>query len=97
MGYNKCGKLVVASNTDEIPTLHQLKKRGEENNVTGLEIIDSKTARSTAGSDELLCEAALWSPETGILSSHEFMEALVVDGEFDISFGSTTKEHFVVL
>ena len=36
----------------------------------------------------IYCEKALFSPETGILSSHEFMEALVLDGEFDVAFGS---------
>lgn len=63
--YKKCGKLIVAVDKSEIPSLEELHKRGIANGVTDLKMI---------GGDEIHqyephCNGvqALWSPHTGIV------------------------------
>lgn len=38
--YKKCGKLIVATNEEEVPLLHDLFERGQKNNVHDLSLID---------------------------------------------------------
>ena len=40
--YKRCGKLVVATNKDEIGRLEQLHKRALQNCVPGIEMVDEK-------------------------------------------------------
>jgi L-2-hydroxyglutarate oxidase LhgO len=75
----KLGKLVVAADDAEMAKLEQIGKQGEINGVEGLTLIDGKAARALE--PELVCAAALHSPETGIIDSHSYMLALLGDIE----------------
>jgi L-2-hydroxyglutarate oxidase LhgO len=77
--HRKLGKLVVAADDAEVAKLHQIAKQGEINGVEGLTLIDGKAARALE--PELVCAAALHSPETGIIDTHTYMLALRGDLE----------------
>jgi len=77
--HRKLGKLVVAANDAEIGKIEQIAKQGAINGVEGLTLIDGDAARALE--PELVCAAALRSPETGIVDSHGYMLALRGDLE----------------
>ena len=62
---DRCGKVIVALNEDELPPLDELERRGRENGVPGLRRLDPGELREI----EPHCQgvAALHSPETGIV------------------------------
>src|SRR5262245_12774348 len=43
--HERTGKLIVADDEDQLPALEELKARGEQNGVEGLEIVDRKFIR----------------------------------------------------
>ncbi len=63
--FEKCGKIIVATDESELPRLEALYERGVANGVPGLEMIGPERLREiepyTSG------RRALWSPETGII------------------------------
>lgn len=75
----KLGKLVVAADAAETAKIEAIARQGEINGVEGLVLIDGRAAR--AMEPELVCAAALHSPETGIIDSHRYMLALRGDLE----------------
>ena len=77
--HRKCGKLVVATNTDEIGRLAAVHKQAQVNGVEGVAIIDAPAAKRLEPA--LACVAAMHSPEPGIIDSHRFMLALRGDLE----------------
>jgi glycerol-3-phosphate dehydrogenase len=74
VAHRACGKLVVATAEDQIPSLEKLMETGRANGVEGLRIVDRATARSREPNIE--CVAALEVPSAGILSSEELVKAL---------------------
>jgi L-2-hydroxyglutarate oxidase LhgO len=72
--FNKCGKLIVATDAAELGKVEALMAQGEANGVEGLELIGGNAARALEG--ELACIGALSSPESGIIDSHAYMRAL---------------------
>jgi L-2-hydroxyglutarate oxidase LhgO len=74
VGHRKCGKLVVATDVAELAKVETILAQGQANGVEGLEIIGGNAAR--AMETELSCIGALWSPESGIIDSHGYMQAL---------------------
>ena len=74
VGHNKCGKLIVATDTAELAKVEALLAQGLKNGVEGLELIGGNAARALEA--ELSCIGALLSPESGIVDSHGFMLAL---------------------
>jgi L-2-hydroxyglutarate oxidase LhgO len=72
--HRKCGKLIVATNDDELARLGAIRAQGLANGVEGLELIDGKAAMRLEPA--LSCVAAVISPETGIVDSHAYMNAL---------------------
>jgi L-2-hydroxyglutarate oxidase LhgO len=63
--YERCGKVVVATREEEVPRLEDLRRRGTENGVPGLEIVGADRLREIephAGGVR-----ALYSPSTGIV------------------------------
>jgi L-2-hydroxyglutarate oxidase LhgO len=70
--HRKCGKLVVAVEDSEVPGLEKLLARGCANGVEGLEILTQAEVRRRE--PNVVCRAALLSPETGIVDSHRLME-----------------------
>jgi L-2-hydroxyglutarate oxidase LhgO len=75
VAYDRCGKLVVATRTDEVAALEALARQGEVNGVEGLELVSGRDAMDLE--PHLLAAAALWSPETGVFDSHGYMQALL--------------------
>ncbi|WP_320201127.1 NAD(P)/FAD-dependent oxidoreductase [Agrobacterium sp. rho-13.3] len=79
VGHRRCGKLIVATDVDDINLLEDLKRRGVENGCDDLVLIDAAEAK--AMEPALSCKAALFSPSTGIIDSHAYMLALLGDAE----------------
>ena len=77
--YRICGKLIVATSIAEIPAIEGLHAKGRANGVEGLALLDRSAAVRLE--PNLACEAALHSPETGIVDSHALMLALQGDVE----------------
>jgi L-2-hydroxyglutarate oxidase LhgO len=75
--YSRCGKLIVAADADELPSIAALKGKGEANGVDDL--IWLSEAQTKAMEPALACVGALLAPSTGILDSHSFMLALQGD------------------
>lgn len=71
---NKCGKVVVCSNEEELKTLYELKKRGDTNKVP-LEVIDEKQLENYEPNAKTY-EKALWSPLTATVDPKEILSHL---------------------
>jgi glycerol-3-phosphate dehydrogenase len=68
-----CGKLVVAAEPHEEAELGALKKRGEDNGVEGLRLVDAAEIRKRE--PHIKGVAALDVPSTGIVSAEELVHA----------------------
>ncbi|WP_119167673.1 NAD(P)/FAD-dependent oxidoreductase [Algihabitans albus] len=79
VGHARCGKLIVATDAAQIPTLAELKTKAAANGVSDLvwktpeEVRDLEPAVS--------CVAALLSPSSGIVDSHGLMLSYLGDAE----------------
>lgn len=69
IGYEECGKLVVATAPDEVPRLQQLHERGVANGVERLRMLDRDEFRELEPHCEGIC--ALHVPSTGIVDYKE--------------------------
>jgi L-2-hydroxyglutarate oxidase len=63
--YELCGKVVVATNEDELPRLEELYHRGMANGVSGLTKITAQQIKEYESHATGI--AGLWSPNTGIV------------------------------
>lgn len=79
VAYNRCGKIIVATNEAQLPELERLKANAAANGVEDLEWMTP--AQVTALEPAVFCVGALLSPSTGILDSHGYMLALQGDAE----------------
>lgn len=77
--HRNCGKLIVATHPSQLDALRALKARAAANGVDNLQWLNAREAHDMEPA--LRCEAALWSPSTGIVDSHGFMLALQGDLE----------------
>ena len=84
IGHRRCGKLIVATEPDQLPRLKALASAGQANGVTDLSWIETDEAREMEPA--LQCVAALSSPSSGILDSRALMVAL--QGDLEHSGGS---------
>ena len=77
-----CGKLIVATTTEEIPRLQALLERGQANGIAGLRLLDKSQAREI----EPHCSGAAWLqvPGTGITDyvavCQKYAELIVAQG-----------------
>jgi L-2-hydroxyglutarate oxidase LhgO len=74
----RTGKLIVAHDEHEIRDLEALQRRGTDNGVTGLEIVDR--AFIVAREPAVNTRFALWSPDSGIVDAEEFVKTLLRTG-----------------
>jgi L-2-hydroxyglutarate oxidase LhgO len=81
--HRKIGKLIVATEASEVAALEALCERGLTNGVTGLEIIGRREVNRRE--PDVRCEAALVSPETGIVDAHALSQSFLAEAE---SFGA---------
>ncbi|KZC96774.1 MULTISPECIES: NAD(P)/FAD-dependent oxidoreductase [Thalassospira] len=77
--HKRTGKLIVATHNDQIPALRDIEKRARENGVHDLVWLDGHDA--IAREPALNCVAALESPSTGIIDSHQLMVTLLGEAE----------------
>ena len=73
--HKKIGKLIVATNNDELTALQEIAEQGKINEVEGLEFITEAKIKKLE--PEVSGIAALYSQETGIIDSHRFMDYLL--------------------
>ncbi len=79
--HSRCGKLLVATSNNQIPQLESIMNKGRENGVLDLMRITGGEAQALEPALE--CVAAVFSPQTGIVDSHQLMLALQGDAERD--------------
>jgi L-2-hydroxyglutarate oxidase LhgO len=77
IGYRRIGKIVVATQDDEVEALAHHKAQGEKNGVTDLEWLDAGEVRRLEPA--VACVRAFLSPSTGLVDSHGLMRALADD------------------
>ncbi|MDE2355897.1 MAG: NAD(P)/FAD-dependent oxidoreductase [Alphaproteobacteria bacterium] len=82
--YRRCGKLVVATEDDQLPRLESILAQARANDVEGMEMISG--AAAMALEPGLQARAALVSPESGVFDSHGYMLAL--RGEIEAAGGA---------
>lgn len=77
--FRNCGKIIVATSEEQVPTLESIRLKAESNGVPDLRLLDKEEVAKFE--PEVNCHAALLSPSTGIVDSHSFMLALQGDLE----------------
>jgi L-2-hydroxyglutarate oxidase LhgO len=70
----KCGKIIVALVASELRALEELKRRGEDNGVENLSVIEENEVQKIE--PRVRCLAALHSPETGILDMAAYVRIM---------------------
>ncbi len=73
--HKKTGKLIVATEKDEIGSIESLLSNALKNGVPGLKIMDRKEIKKME--PDIFGVIALYSPETGIVDSHSLMQRLI--------------------
>ena len=73
--HRKCGKILVASEDEDVPRLKSVAVQAEINGVEGLEWLDGIQTRRLE--PEVRAVASLLSAETGIVDSHAYMLSLL--------------------
>lgn len=84
VGFDTCGKIVVATSEAEIPRVEAVARQAEINGVEGLTLLTG--AQVKALEPEAFALIGLWSPATGIFDSHGYMLAL--QGEIEAHGGT---------
>src|SRR6476620_6356861 len=77
IAHQRCGKLVVATNTAQHQRLAEIAAQAHANGCTEVRMISAAEAREMEPA--LQCTAALHSPMTGVIDSHGYMLALQGD------------------
>jgi L-2-hydroxyglutarate oxidase LhgO len=77
--HRRIGKLVVATEADQIAKLQSMHRASISCGVEDVVLLDR--AEAIAREPELECVAALWSPSTGVIDSHAYMLALQGEAE----------------
>ncbi len=85
--HRRIGKLIAAGSETEIPSLEKLFKQGQINGVEGLQLLDRHEIKKIE--PNLRAAAALFSPNTGIVDSHQLMRRLELCADGDILCNST--------
>lgn len=73
------GKLIVATDDEQVAALEELKRVGDGNGAPGLELIGRERTRQLE--PEICALGAIYSPMTGTVDSHGYMAALEADAE----------------
>jgi L-2-hydroxyglutarate oxidase LhgO len=77
--HRRSGKLVVATDENQLKELEKIQARAHANGVT--DVVWMTRAQALALEPEISCAAALYSPSTGIIDSHALMLAYLGDAE----------------
>lgn len=79
VNFKQTGKLIIASNNEQLDLLKSYQARGRTNGVDDLEILSQQELHQLE--PEVRGVAALWSPSSGIVDSHGLMLGLLGDIE----------------
>ncbi len=82
--YDRCGKLVVATELDEVVRLEAILEQARANDVEGMQELTK--AQVKALEPELKSQGALLSPESGVFDSHAYM--LAIQGVIEAAGGA---------
>jgi L-2-hydroxyglutarate oxidase len=74
---DRCGKLIVAADSSELPALEALYRRGVDNGVLGLEVMGREAMRERE--PHVAGVRAIWSPNTGIVDYGRVAKAFAED------------------
>jgi len=77
IAFERCGKVIVASDDSEVPRLEELHRRGTANGVPGLEAVGPKRLRELE--PHVVGVRGLWSPNTGIINYSQVAAAYADD------------------
>ena len=88
VAYDRCGKLVVATEDSEIERVEAIARQAVENDVEGIATLTGAQAR--AMEPELRAVMAVASPQSGLVDSHGYMLAL--EGEIEDRGGAVVVE-----
>ncbi|NDE42819.1 MAG: FAD-dependent oxidoreductase, partial [Burkholderiaceae bacterium] len=75
VGTQRYGKLIVASDPQQIDDLHGIFYRAQQNGAREISLITAKEANTLE--PDLRVAAAIWSKTTGIVDSHAYMLSLL--------------------
>lgn len=84
VAYDKCGKLLVATDASELPGLEEIALQAKANGVEGMTRLSGAEARALE--PELNALAALHFSESGVMDAHGYMDALA--GEIEAHGGA---------
>lgn len=70
--FNNCGKLIVATQEEELKSLNVLLDKAKSNNVHDLQLLDRKEVLEIEPNISVI--KALYSPSTGIIDTHGLMK-----------------------
>lgn len=76
--HRRLGKLIVA-NLDEQAKLEQILARSRHNGVNSLQLLDAHQIKTLE--PHVQADLALWSPDTGIIDSHSYMQHLLREAQ----------------
>jgi len=76
---NKIGKLIIATEKEELTDLEKIRIQGESSGVEGLRLLSDSELKKME--PNLFGKAALFSEETGIVDSHRLMEYFVYSAQ----------------
>lgn len=71
--HERCGKIIIATNTDEIPFLNELESRGKANGLKGLKRLPAEEIKEHE--PNVSCIEGLYVPETGIVDYIQVTES----------------------
>jgi L-2-hydroxyglutarate oxidase LhgO len=74
IAHQRCGKLLVAADEREIPTLESLRARGIANGATSLQMVGPDFIQRQE--PYVRAAAAVWSPDTGIIEAEALINVL---------------------
>jgi len=81
--HKRLGKLIIATNKDEVKDLEKLYTLGRDNGACGLKLLSKADIKRMEPG--INAQAAIYSPSTGILDTHSFMRSLA--GSFEKAGG----------
>ncbi len=79
INYKKCGKYIVATSDEQIEKLEEILAKAIANGVDDLKWVDKSQFNDIE--PEIVASRSLFSPSTGIIDSHGFMQSLIADIE----------------
>ncbi len=72
--YKNCGKLIVATDNQELDILKEIEQKAKNNGVNDIQKLGKEEASNFE--PEISVKGALFSPSTGIIDTHRFMKQL---------------------